>query len=280
MRWRILSQLITRALCAKDLARTLETSEQVICYHLRELERSEFIKLERTERKRGAMAKYYRADYKAVAVIPNASRSENNRLSNFQIFSGPSAKMLEPFVSEGRLNAYIVLGDPNEHGIFRTGARCGDRATDLALFLGSLLPPTNESVVRLDTEISRQELLGNLILIGSPRENTVTMAINEWLPITYELTGRDLMLSTLTGNSYVGNEGSIQVIPNPMNQESQVIVIAGNNYTGTRAAILAFIKHTDEIAKGNSTNRSTVARVVSGLDMNNDGILDDVEFLE
>jgi DNA-binding transcriptional ArsR family regulator len=280
MRWRILSQLITRELCAKDLAKTLGTSEQVICYHLKELEKADFIRLEKTERRRGAVAKYYRAEHKAVAVVPDASRTETSRLSHFQPLSELSTKMLEPFVSEGRLNAYIVLGNPDAHGIFNSGARCGDRATDLALFLGSLLPLTRESVVRLDTEISQQDLLRNLILIGSPRVNTVTMMVNEWLSITYELTGRDLMLSSLTGNSYAGNEGSIQVIPNPMNQESRVIVIAGNNYSGTRAAILAFIRYTDEIAKGNSTNPSIVARVVSGLDMDNDGLFDDVEFLE
>jgi S-layer protein (TIGR01564 family) len=134
--------------------------------------------------------------------------------------------------------------------------------------------------VRLDTELTQQQLLRNLILIGNPRVNTVTMMMNEWLPITYELTGQDLMMSTLTSNSYAANEGAIQLIPNPMAQTSQILVIAGNNELGTRAAILAFVQHTEEVAKGNSANIETIARVVNGLDSDNDGILDAVEFLE
>jgi hypothetical protein len=57
-------------------------------------------------------------------------------------------------------------------------------------------------------------------------------------------------------------------------------VIAGNSYQGTRAAVLAFIKNTDQIASGNSMNRNVVASVVTGLDVNSDGLVDDVEFLE
>jgi hypothetical protein len=89
------------------------------------------------------------------------------------------------------------------------------------------------------------------------------------------------MISRITGRSYSGeDEGAIQAIVNPMNQDSRIIVVAGNTYQGTRAAVLAFIKYTDQIAKGNSMNPNVIARVVSGLDVNSDGLVDDVEFLE
>lgn len=281
-RWKILSELMTSEKCAKDLSKTFDTSEQVICYHLRELEKSGFVRLEKTVKKRGAMAKYYKAEQKAIAVIPrigNAAKGMQNQPQ--ESLTESSSKLLDPFISQGRLNGHIVLGSPDTHGIFRSRARCGDRATDLALFLGSLLPLTRETVVRLDTEISQQELLRNLILVGGPRVNTVTMMVNEWLTITYELTGHNMMISRISGKSYSGeDEGAIQLIVNPMNQESRVLVIAGNSYLGTRASVLAFVKYTDEIAKGNSMNRNVVARVVSGLDVNSDGLVDDVEFLE
>jgi DNA-binding transcriptional ArsR family regulator len=282
MRWKILSELATTEKCAKDLSKSLNTSEQVICYHLRELEKTGFVRLEKTVKKRGATAKYYKAEQKAIAVIPvigNPSRGTFGQPQ--QSLSESASKLLDPFISQGRLNGHIVLGSPDTHGIFRSRARCGDRATDLALFIGSLLPLSRESVVRLDTEISQQELLQNLILVGGPRVNTVTMMVNEWLPITYELTGHNMMISRISGKNYSGeDEGAIQMIVNPMSQESRVIVIAGNSYLGTRAAVLAFIKYTDEIAKGNSMNRNVVARVMSGLDVNSDGLVDDVEFLE
>jgi len=280
-RWRILSELTRAEKCAKDLSIGIGTSEQVICYHLRELEKSGLIKLERTVKKRGALAKYYRAEHKAIAVIPSISSLKGSSYEAQQSLTESAKKLLDPFISQGRLNGHIVLGSPDAHGIFRSRARCGDRATDLALFIGSLLPITRESIVRLDTEISQEELTRNLILVGGPRVNTVTMTVNEHLPITYELTGHNLMISRISGKSYPGeDEGAIQMIVNPMNQESRVLVVAGNTYLGTRAAVLGFIKYTDQIGGGNSMNRNIVASVVSGLDVNSDGLVDDVEFLE
>ncbi len=280
-RWRILTELTAGEKCAKDLAKDFNTSEQVICYHLRELERTGFISLERTVRKRGATAKYYRAEQKAISIIPKVGTAKGLRGIPQQSLAEASSKLLDPFISQGQFNGHIVLGSPDTHGVFRSRARCGDRATDLALFLGSLLPLTRESVVRLDTEMSQQEFLRNLILVGGPRVNTTTMTVNESLTITYELTGHNIMISRISGKSYAGeDEGAVQMIVNPMNQESRVIVIAGNTYQGTRAAVLAFIKYTDDIAKGNSMNPNVIARVVSGLDVNSDGLVDDVEFLE
>ena len=49
---------------------------------------------------------------------------------------------------------------------------------------------------------------------------------------------------------------------------------------GTRAAILAFLQKFDEICKGNSHDSKIFAKVVEGIDKNNDGVIDSVEFLE
>jgi DNA-binding MarR family transcriptional regulator len=281
MRWRILTELTAVEKCAKDLAKSFGTSEQVICYHLKQLEKSGFVRLERTVKKRGAMAKYYRAEQKAIAVIPSAKPLRGSQPSLQQQLSESASKLLDPFISQGQLNGHIVIGSPDTHGIYRSRARCGDRATDLALFLGSLLPLTRESVVRLDTEVSQQELMRNLILVGGPRVNSVTLMVNEGLPVKYELTGHNMMVSRISSKTYSGeDEGAIQMIVNPMNQDSRVLVIAGNSYLGTRAAVLAFIKYTDQIAAGNSMNSNVIASVVTGLDVNSDGLVDDVEFLE
>jgi DNA-binding transcriptional ArsR family regulator len=282
MRWKILTELIKEEKCAKDLSKILQTSEQVICYHLRELEKADFVYIEKTNRIRGAIAKYYKADQKAIAVIPAAGAlSKTTALSPQQSLAETSSKLLQPFIAQGHFNGHIVLGNPDIHGLFRAGARCGDRAIDLALFLGSLLPLTRESVVRLDTEMSQQELQQNLIIVGAPRVNTVAMMVNDWLPITYDLSGHGMMVSRISNKNYSGDyEGAVQMIVNPMNQESRVIVIAGNTFLGTRASILAFIRHIDDIAAGNVMNKNVIARVVSGLDTNSDGLLEETQFLE
>ena len=281
-RWRILTELSNGTKCAKDLAKIFNTTEQVVCYHLRELEKNGLITLERTVKKRGALAKFYRAEEKAVAIVPRSGTHLKGVLQPVEeSLTEQVTQMLDPFISQGHFNGHIVLGSPDAHGIFSSRARCGDRATDLALFLGSLLPITRESVVRLDTELSQKEAQNNLIIVGGPRVNTITMAVNEWLPITYELTGHNMMISRLSGRTYGGEEeGAVQLISNPNNQNSKVIVIAGNTYLGTRTAVLAFIKYTDQIARGNTVNREVIARVATGLDVDSDGLVDDVQFIE
>lgn len=281
MRWRILGELSKGEKCAKDLAKAFGASEQIICYHLRELEKAHLVTLERTVKRRGATAKFYRADSRAIAVLPHESQTGKSAVVAIDSIAEFSSKLFGPFIANGHFNGHIVLGSPDPHGIYRSRARCGDSATDLALFIGSLLPVTRESVVRLDTEVSQSELSENLISLGGPRVNTVTYSMNEHLPISYELTSQSMMISKLSGKSYSGeDEGAIQLIVNPNNPASRVLVIAGNTYLGTRAAVLAVIKYTSEIAKGNSVNQNFLARVVSGLDVNSDGLVDDVQFLE
>jgi hypothetical protein len=43
---------------------------------------------------------------------------------------------------------------------------------------------------------------------------------------------------------------------------------------------MALVRYTEDVASGNVFNRETTARVVSGIDTDQDGVVDDVEFLE
>jgi DNA-binding MarR family transcriptional regulator len=280
MRWKILQELTTADQCARELAKKLNASQQVICYHVKELEKAGFIKLQRRERRRGAVAKYYRAEHTAIAVI--ASRlEENSAVTEETGLSDASARLLAPYVTSGVFNGHVVLGSPDQHGIFGERDLGGYHASYLTLFLGSLLPLARTNVIKLDTELTEQEILENLILAGNPRFNSIAMMVNEFLPITYELAGPDVMMSTISERTYAEpQDGAVQMIRNPMNPESRVIILAGNETVGTQAAIMAFVKYTEDIAAGNVFNREVVARVVSGVDANQDGTIDDVEFLE
>jgi len=280
MRWKILQELATSDQCARELSKKLNASQQVICYHLKELEKVGFIRLQRTERRRGAIAKYYRAEHKAIAVV--ASRlGETGPASEETSLSDASTRLLAPFVSNGVFDGCVVVGSPDQHGIFRERDLGGYYASYLAFFLGSLLPLARTNVVKLDTELTHDQVLGNLILVGNPRVNTISMMMNEYLPITYELAGPDVIMSTISERTYAEpQDGVVQMIRNPMNTESRVIVLGGNETIGTQASIVAFVKYTEDIASGNVFNREIIARVVSGVDANQDGIIDDAEFLE
>ncbi len=276
-----MSELSEEEKCATDISRKLGASEQVICYHLRELEKLGFIKLERTVKRRGAIAKYYKAEHQALAVIPGSKLGQNDAARPFSGLRDVARKVVDPYIGSGKFGGSIIVGSPDAHGIFRARARDGHRAADVAMFLGSLLPLSRELMVRLDTEVTQEELSKSLILIGGPRVNTVTFTVNQWLPVTYELTGNTMMMSRISSRSYTGEEeGTVQMVVNPNNPEKWVVVIAGNTSLGTQAAVIAFLKYTEDIAAGNMYNRNIVARVVTGVDLNSDGMIDDVEFLE
>jgi len=280
MRWKILQELANADQCARDLAKKLNASQQVVCYHLKELEKAGFIRLQRRERRRGATAKYYRAEHKAIAVT-TSKLEEQSRSTEETGLSEASTRLLAPYITNGVFSGYVVLGSPEQHGIFRERDLGGYHASYLTFFLGSLLPLARANVVKLDTELTQQQILGNLILVGNPRINTISMMMNEFLPITYELAGPDVIMSTISERTYAEpQDGAVQMIRNPMNPESRVIVLAGNETIGTQAAIMAFVKYTEDIAAGNVFNHEIVARVVSGVDANQDGTIDDVEFLE
>jgi DNA-binding transcriptional ArsR family regulator len=280
MRWKILQELATVEQCARELAKKLNASQQVVCYHLKELEKAGFIRLQRRERRRGAVAKYYRAEHTAIAVIASKLEAPNSETEETTL-SDASTRLLAPYVVNGIFNGYVVVGSPDQHGIFRERDLGGYHASYLSFFLGSLLPLVRTNVIKLDTELTQQQILGNLILLGNPRVNTIAMMMNEFLPITYELTGPDVIMSTISERAYAEpQDGAVQMIRNPMNPDSKVIVLAGNETAGTQAAIMAFVRYTEDIASGNVFNREVVARVVSGVDANQDGVIDDVEFLE
>jgi len=281
MRWKILLELSQNALCARDLAKKFNTSEQVMCYHVRKLERARLIRLERTEKRRGAVARYYVSNVKAVSLIPDTVRRSARRLETELVSFERLGMILDPFLSDGGANLTIVVGSPTEHGEHRARARDGHHAANLTLFLGSLLPVTRRLVVRLDTEMNEHRTEENLIVVGGPRVNTVAARLNNQLPIRFSLTGTSSMISTISGKTYNGDEeGLICLIDNPFNAKSKVLILAGNTHLGTAASVIGFVKYTERVAEGNSSAKEKIAKVVKGVDLDSDGLIDDVEFLE
>ena len=51
-------------------------------------------------------------------------------------------------------------------------------------------------------------------------------------------------------------------------------------HSAQRAAIIAFLKGFKKITSGNVHNPSIKAKVVEGIDLDSDGIIDDIEFRE
>ncbi len=257
---RILKHLTKKPSYAKEIARALGEEEQKIYYHIRNLEKMKLIKKQSEKIMGGAVAKYY-------------NLSKPSFFMRFGEFSPASIVphepgFLYPLIENGRLNARIVLGSPDPHG--PEGARSRDAyyAVDLALFLGSHLMKSTPSVI-LDTDIEKEEMKGNLIIVGGPVTNRVTKMMNSALPVHF--AGKDVY-SSVTKKTYKSeNAGIVVKARNPLNIESTILLLAGRRHAGTKAAIIALCRHS--FAQENHA-------VVEGIDTDGDGIVDDVRILE
>lgn len=273
---RIVKTLEGREMYPKQIAHELGEHEQKIYYHVRHLEKAGILVPTRTERITGAYARYYKLTNKGFFL----------RFGNFELlprglsFSSGNG-FLSPFIEGGQLNSLVVVGSPDPHGPDKARSRDGYYGIDLGLFLGTFLNYTPKPNVRLDTELSEDELKRNLILIGGPVVNKTTEKINPHMPVRFERAETLTIFSTITQTKYPGDEiGLIVKAKNPFNPDASVLVVAGKRHSGTRAAIIALITQFDELKKGNRFNPSITARVVEGLDLDSDGIIDQAEFRE
>ena len=256
-----------------DIAKELKVHEQKVYYHVRNLENAGIIKVVKKETRQGALANYYGLEEPAF-IVKFKDFQKTQKISQIR----NESSFLEPFIENGQLNALIVVGSPDPHGSDKARSRDGYYGIDLALFLGTFLNYVPAFNVKLDTEVRENELESNLILIGGPITNKITEKVNAKLPIRFE---NGNIKSTLSNETYPQDEiGLIVKIKNPFNKDKSVLVVAGKRFTGTRAAIIAFLKDFKKITEGNVHNKNIKAKIVEGIDLDSDGIVDSVEFRE
>lgn len=259
-----------------EIAKRLKVNEQKIYYHIRQLEKAGLVRFVKSEGIKGATAKYYALEKPAFVV-----RFGDFEVTNKITHMGNESTFLEPFIKDGQLDAFFIVGSPDPHGPDKARSRDGYYAVDFALFLGTFLNYVPSFTVKLDTEVKGKDLRHNLILIGGPVTNKIVEQVNTRLPIRFEKTDAWNIHSSLSGNIYTTDEtGLIVKAKNPFNPEKSILLLAGRRYSGTRAAIIAFLKNFKEIAKGNIHDKNVYAKVVEGTDLDSDGIVDNVEFRE
>jgi DNA-binding transcriptional ArsR family regulator len=266
----------------KELAKKLKMHEQKIYYHIRNLEKSGLVDVVSEERRQGAITKYYSITNPALVLAMKPLQPS----SKFFEMKREHEKFLKPFVQDGKFNATIVIGNPEPHGPTKDRGHDGIYAANLALFFGTFLNYIPDYSVRLDTELRKEDLKNNLILIGGPSVNSIIKKVNPKLPIRfgkvkYKDNYYDSFYSDISKKSYSDeNYGIVVKIKNPFDKEKRILVVGGRSFRGTQAAVLAFLLKFDELCSGNSYSKKKYAKVVDGLDMDNDGKVDYVEFLE
>lgn len=260
---KILRALARKPSYPKEIAKLLKEDEQKIYYHIRNLEKNGLIRVVRKEERGAALAKYYALTKPSFTMrFRDLQPAEKIPRTN---------EFLYPFIIDGRFNARIVVGSPDPHGPERARSRDAYYAIDLGLFLGTFLINTNASV-KLDVDMHSHDLKENLIIIGGPVINRITRLINNKLSIRFDR--KKNIYSSISKKTYRSDEcGFIVKRDNPYDKEKKILVIAGKRYSGTRAAILAFLQNFDELSKKDSC-------VVEGIDEDGDGVIDSVKILE
>jgi DNA-binding CsgD family transcriptional regulator len=272
---KVVAAIVDKEKYPKQIAKELKENEQKIYYHIRNLEKAGIVKVARQETVHGTTAKFYKVVEPALVLkfkelIPSQEISPTDE---------KVAMFLSPFIVDGKMDSRIIVGSPDPHGPEKARSRDGYYGMDLALFFGTFLNYVPEINVRLDTETTEADLKENLIVIGGPIVNSVAGKLNRHLPI-YFAPDKNIY-SKISKTSYSSDEtGLIVKIKNPFNPEKAVLVVAGKRFSGTRAAITAFLKGFKEIYSGNKFKHTAKAKVVEGLDLDSDGVVDAVEFRE
>ena len=268
-RLKILKMLGNRPAYAVEVAREIGLPVQTTYYHIRILERAGLIGFVDYEERNGGVAKRYSTKAQSFAIVIDEKGWKYSALPSQDV-----PGLLKPFVGQGFFDGLLVVGSPDPHGKHR--ARASELGMlELAMLLGRYATPIFP-VYALDTQISEKDKVGNLILAGGPKVNTLVAEINDRLPIRYTRDCAEVY-STVSSKAYSGNIGVIELVKNPFNSGKFLLIVGGLNQHGTRAAVLAMINKTKEFE---SEKTGLSARVVEGFDEDGDGRIDAVEFLE
>lgn len=274
---RILDELAKYPSYPMELAKKLKENEQKIYYHVKNLEKARIIEVTKTEIVQGAKTNYYALTQPAFIIKYKEFRTT-------QKIAEPDEhqkSFLEPIIEDGQLNAVIIVGSPDPHGPEKARSRDGYYGIDLALFLGTFLNYIPSLNVKLDTEARTEDLEKNIILIGGPVVNTITSKINDKLPLRFDKENNWGIISTISNKTYHADEtGIIVKAKNPFNPKKYILLVAGKRHSGTRAVMIALLRHFNEIIKGNKHNNKILAKAVEGIDLDSDGIVDEAEILE
>jgi hypothetical protein len=278
--WKIVNLLAGRPMYPAQIAKELKIYEQSAYYYIRKLLTIRAISQVETSFVRGGTAKLYKTEFAAFGIEMNWGEKKfetvNGKINrNVQTF-------FEDFIDDGLFNGTIVVGAPDPHGPYRSSARDGHYAAQLAFFLGSFCGLPQNFVVKLDVDAKSEKISRtvNIISIGGPGTNIITSEFNRYLPIRFDETNFWSGLIAPHGRTHtLDNHGLIAKIRNPYSEKVNIVIIAGVRSAGTKSAVIALTNHGNEILK-KFNQENNWALVVQGFDMDSDGKIDTIDIVD
>ncbi len=273
-RRKIMEMLSEEPAYPAEVASKLGISKQKAYYHFQKLQEADLLVEDRTEKKSGGMATFYRPSSHGY-LLDLGSGGEKTLLPP----ADDKKEFLDPLVEKGAIKGNIVVGSPDQHGEHQVRARDGHLAGEIGSKLGNF-GTCDGLETCFDTEIVREESFGkNLVLLGGLLTNTVTRRFNDHFPASFSTESFPYHELQTPENTYSGDSiGVIQKIPNPENPGKAIYLVAGIRNRGTEGAVRAF-KNLEELIDGYEGGKGFY-RIIRGLDMDGDGKIDDYEVVE
>ncbi len=283
--WKILKSIAEKPKYAIQISKELNIYEQSAYYYIRKLISIGAIKEYGTDFVRGGTAKLYECSSPSFGIemswgerrsTIHSTENKTNQLNNIN-----AKKFLKEFIDdENFFDGLVIVGSPNPHGIFKTSARDGHYAIQLAFSLGNICNLPQSFIVKLDEDAKAEKELedNNLIIIGGPGTNIVSAEFNKYLPIKFNDTNYWSGLVDNEGKLYhLDNMGIIAKIKNPFNKCKYIILIAGVRSIGTKSAVIAFTNFSKKMFNEYTGKENQWGAIVQGYDMNSDGKIDYVD---
>ncbi|MCI0559811.1 MAG: helix-turn-helix domain-containing protein [Nitrososphaera sp.] len=280
--WRIMELLSREAMYPAQVSKALRIYEQSAYYYIRKLVRIGAVEEAGQNFVRGGTARLYRAASPSFGIEMNWGETKLDPAKGVDRHHVNSLRFFQEYLAEGNLfKGLIVVGSPDPHGPYKSSARDGHYAVQLAFFLGNISSAAPaEFVVKLDADAKAEKVLtgNNLITIGGPGTNIVTAEFNKHLPIRFdEKNFWSGLVEEKSGKRYTqDNHGLLAKIRNPYDSDSSIIVVAGVRSAGTKSAVIALTNYGEQVLKRYEGEQDW-ALVVQGFDMNSDGKIDHVD---
>ncbi len=265
-----------------QIAKKLGMYIQKVYYYINQLEKEGIIEVKKEEVIKGGKAKFYGLSHGAFGIDIGG---EEREISEIKPMDPKLTKFFSPMIKNSVFDGKIIVGSPEPHGPFNTGARDGHYAIQLGFFMGQYMA-TDKFSVNLDVDVKNENnLKDNLIIIGGPGVNILGYEFNKKFPYFFNIQSSKYgflmggVVSKKTNEVFTDdNIGVIQKIKNPLDSSKSIIILAGKKAIGTKACIIALTKGYKKIM--NKYNGGDFGILIRGLDLDGDGKIDSIEVIE
>lgn len=279
--WKIMQLLSSRSMYTAQVAKELGIYEQSAYYYTRKLNAIGALDDVGTALIRGGTAKLFRSTCPSFGIEMDWGERQSDITIDHDNKNHYIKDFFNEFINKDSFDGLIVVGAPDPHGPYRSSARDGHYAVQLAFFLGTLTNIPREFVVKLDADAKAERVLDdrNIISIGGPGTNIVTAEFNKYLPIKFNESNFWAGLIRDSNEIYNSDsQGLIAKIKNPYTGRGSIIIVAGVRSIGTKSAVIALTNFSEQILKSYQSEKDW-ALVVQGFDMNSDGKIDHVDVI-